>query len=426
MANARTDIGVNTGVEGSSRCQAPTEGASCRVLIPFSTPHLYGMERAVIEIFDALRPDVEPCFVQGSLIYKAGLPVIEEMRKRGLNISLLPDKDHWPKIGEPRSVRHFCEMLKAVVVGNLAILKAAWNKDILYVPGICYGHLAVLAALWYRIRHRRVIHHFHDLDTNIPTFPLWIPLVTDFVHNTELGYAAVGKSLPGIRRKRNVVIPYILDVEPRGPEDPDAKRALAGTRNLFFVGQISTHKGVDILLEAFKTVAESHPDAMLHLVGGCAENFRSELGELCSHPTLAGRVKCWGYRNDALQLLRSAYLYVHTSPPSRFRESYGRSVVEAMALGVPTVCFRSGALQEIVVDHETGFICEESPAALADAIGKMLDDEVLRNRCGERAADRYRTLYSKGHVRTRWLEFFLGFPAADQPCAAVTRIPVSR
>jgi hypothetical protein len=83
MANARTDIGVNTGVEGSSRCQAPTEGASCRVLIPFSTPHLYGMERAVIEIFDALRPDVEPCFVQGSLIYKAGLPVSKRCGKEG-------------------------------------------------------------------------------------------------------------------------------------------------------------------------------------------------------------------------------------------------------------------------------------------------------------------------------------------------------
>ena len=69
MANALTNTGVNTGLEASSRSRGPTPGASCRVLIPFPTPHLYGMERAVIEIFDALRPDVEPCFVQGSLIY---------------------------------------------------------------------------------------------------------------------------------------------------------------------------------------------------------------------------------------------------------------------------------------------------------------------------------------------------------------------
>jgi len=196
-------------------------------------------------------------------------------------------------------------------------------------------------------------------------------------------------------------------------------------RNIFFVGQVSKHKGVDMLLEAFSTIAESHRDAVLHLVGGCAKDFRCDLERVCSRAALAGRVKYWGYRDDAVQLLRSAYLYVHTSPPSRFHESFGRSVVEAMALGVPTVCFRSGALQEIVVDQETGLICEESTAALADAIRKMLDDEGLRNRCGERAADRYRMLYSKGHVRTRWLEFFIGFRAADQPCSTVPTIPAS-
>jgi glycosyltransferase involved in cell wall biosynthesis len=362
------------------------------------------MERAVIETFDALRPETEPCFVQGSLIYAAGLPVIEEMRRRGLNIALLPDKRHWPQIGKPQSIRHFGQMLKAAVVVNLAILKAAWKKDVLYVPSISYGHLAIVAALWFRIRNRRVIHHFHDLDTNTSTFPFWIALVTDFVHNTEFGYAAVSKSLPAIRYKRNAVIPCIVDVESRGAEDLEAKRVLAGTRNIFFVGQVSKHKGVDLLLEAFKTVAGTYPDAMLHLVGGCAGSFQHELEELCSHPTLAGRVKCWGYRSDAQQLLRSAYVYVHASPPSRFRESFGRSVVEAMALGVPTVCFRSGALQEIVVHEQTGLLSDESASCLTTALGHFLADPEFRNKCSQNAVRRYDELYSPRVVRQRWLE----------------------
>ncbi|MGA7294299.1 MAG: glycosyltransferase, partial [Terriglobales bacterium] len=147
-------------------------------------------------------------------------------------------------------------------------------------------------------------------------------------------------------------------------------------------------------------------------VGDCPNNFREEFDRLRGDHRVADRVKYWGYRADALHLLQSAYLYVHTSPPSRVQESFGRSVVEAMALGVPTVCFGSGALQEIVVDGETGFICEESPTALADAIRKMLDDEDLRNHCGERAADRYRTFYSNDHVRLRWLKFLFDVPAS--------------
>jgi glycosyltransferase involved in cell wall biosynthesis len=405
MVSVRPNTGVNTRIEVSPSLHTPTKSdARCRVLIPFPTPYLYGMERAVIETFDVLRPEIDPWFVQGSLIYAAGFPVIEEMRRRGLNVALLPDKHHWPQIGKPRSIRHFGEMLKAAVVVNLTILKAAWHKDVLYVPSISYGHLAVLAALWCRIRSRRVIHHFHDLGTNTPTFPFWIPFVTDFVHNTEFGYAAVSKSLPAIRRKRNAVIPCIVDVESRVAEDPHAKRVLASTRNVFFVGQVSKHKGVDMLLEAFKTVAESYPNVMLHLVGGCARSFQLELEELCSHPALAGRVKCWGYREDALQLLHSAYVYVHTSPPSRFRESLGRSVVEAMALGVPTVCFRSGALQEIVVHEQTGFLCDESASCLAAALGRFLADSNFRNNCSQNATRRYDELYSARVVRKRWLE----------------------
>jgi glycosyltransferase involved in cell wall biosynthesis len=97
---------------------------------------------------------------------------------------------------------------------------------------------------------------------------------------------------------------------------------------------------------------------------------------------------------------------VHSSPPSRFHESFGRSVVEAMALGVPTVCFRSGALQEIVVHEETGLICDESAASLTAALNRFLMDVAFRNRCGGNARRRYNELFSPGVVRDRWLQFF--------------------
>jgi glycosyltransferase involved in cell wall biosynthesis len=379
------------------------------------------MERAVIEIFDALRPDVEPYFVQSNMVYKSGLPVIEEMCRRELNISLLPDKNHWPKIGRPRTLRKFCEMLKAALLANLTVLKATWNKDLLYIPGINYGYFALFAAVWFRIRGRRVIHHFHDLGTNTPTFPLWSCLVTDFVHNTEFGYKVVSENLPGIRRKHNVVIPYILDLQRCGPEEQDNSGCLSGKRNLFYVGQISRHKGIDILLEAFKAVSERHHDAMLHLVGGCAESLMHEFEDVCSCSALAGRVKFWGYRDDVLQLLQSAYLYIQSSPPSRFHESYGRSVVEAMALGIPTVCFRSGALQEIVVHEKTGALCEEGPSSLAGAINRFLTDVDFRNECGRSAKRRYEEVYAPQAVRCRWLDFLVPSHVMSTPVSEGTQ-----
>ena len=378
----------------------------CRVFIPFTTPFLYGMERAVIELFDALRPNVEPYFLQGSLIFRDQPPVIREMLSRRFSICLLPDKHHWPRLARPRSIRHFYEMLKASLRVNIAIFKGARSKDVLYVPGISAGSSSLLAALLYRVTGRRVIHHFHDLGTNNPLFPLWIPLVTDFIHNTEFGYEDTTRKLPAIKRKRNFILPFIVEVDGQLPEDPKVHRSLQGKRNLFFIGQISRHKGIDLLLESFKMVARQHADVTLHLVGGCGDDFQRELDREISLAGLGDRVRFWGFREDAIQLLRYAYLYVHSSPPSRCHESFGRSVVEAMILGVPTVCFRSGALQEIVLNGQTGILCDESPAALQEGISRMLGDRDFRDRCGRNARTRYEQLYSREAVVPRWGDFF--------------------
>src|SRR5262245_31450862 len=54
-----------------------------RVFIPLITPFLYGMERGVIELFDSLRPGVEPYFIQSNRIYQRQPPIIREMMRRG-------------------------------------------------------------------------------------------------------------------------------------------------------------------------------------------------------------------------------------------------------------------------------------------------------------------------------------------------------
>jgi glycosyltransferase involved in cell wall biosynthesis len=249
-----------------------------------------------------------------------------------------------------------------------------------------------------------VIHHFHDLGTRNCLFPFWIPLVTDFVHNTEFGFQTVAATVPAIRRKRNFIVPYIMEVDERLPEDPYVCAQLTGKQNLFFVGQISRHKGVDLLVQAFKMVAPKYPDVVLNLVGEGEGDFRLELETEINAAGLKERVKFWGFREDATRLMRFAYIYVHSSPPSRCHESFGRSVVEAMAHGVPIVCFRSGALREIVLPEKTGLICEESADSMALALNRFLHDSKFRESCGKEARQRYDETYSPAVVRPRWAE----------------------
>jgi hypothetical protein len=52
-------------------------------------------------------------------------------------------------------------------------------------------------------------------------------------------------------------VPYVLEVDELAPEDAETCRLLEGKRNLFFVGQISRHKGIDLLVESCKSMRVS-------------------------------------------------------------------------------------------------------------------------------------------------------------------------
>jgi glycosyltransferase involved in cell wall biosynthesis len=229
-------------------------------------------------------------------------------------------------------------------------------------------------------------------------------IVTDAIHNTELGMQLTLAGNPALRHKRNAALSIRTDVSQSESASAELRRQFAGKRNLFFVGQASHHKGTDLLLDAVKMLAPDHPDLALHIIGGCADETKLR-ADISSHG-LDEVVQLWGFREDVVALMRFAEMLVHPTPPSRYPESFGRSVVEAMAKGVPTVCFRSGVLPEIVDHGRTGWICNsESAAALAEGIRALLDDSSLRERLARGGLEKYATHYADATVRERWLEW---------------------
>ncbi|HJR24126.1 MAG TPA: glycosyltransferase, partial [Acidimicrobiales bacterium] len=67
------------------------------------------------------------------------------------------------------------------------------------------------------------------------------------------------------------------------------------------------------------------------------------------------------------------------------QEGFGIVFVEAAAAGVPQVAGDSGGAAEAVVDGETGFVVADptNVRAVAERIGRLLDDAALRSRFGE-------------------------------------------
>ena len=191
----------------------------------------------------------------------------------------------------------------------------------------------------------------------------------------------------------------------RGAAMPDRDRARArlGLDHegplLGVVAQISPWKGQDAAIEAFAAVRREHPRARLLLAGEAKfaapgtrfDNlaFLAGLRARVLELGLADGVEFLGDRADALEVI--AALDVLLAPS--WEEPFGRTVVEAMAIGTPVVATAIGGPAEIVEDGVSGRLADpRDPGALARATLELLASPEERARVeaeGRRAAGRY-------------------------------------
>ena len=91
-----------------------------------------------------------------------------------------------------------------------------------------------------------------------------------------------------------------------------------------------------------------------------------------------------------VDLLRTLDVFVLPS----HQEGLCIAALEAMACGCPVVSTRCGGPEEFVVDGETGFLVGADPAEMADAVIRVLGNDVLRKRLAEGARDLVMRNYS--------------------------------
>ena len=141
-----------------------------------------------------------------------------------------------------------------------------------------------------------------------------------------------------------------------------------------YVGRLANEKRVELLLEVART-----PGVALTIIGDGAR--RKELETL-----FAGTGTVFtGYllNEDLAGAFASADLFVFTGP----NETFGQVVQEAMASGLPSIVIDQGAVKDLVLEGETGFICPGEPAAFAAAVVRLRDDTGLRQRMARRARE---------------------------------------
>ncbi len=161
------------------------------------------------------------------------------------------------------------------------------------------------------------------------------------------------------------------------------------------VGAVNPRKGQLYLLQAFKTLLQARPRTKLVMVGEAQgaeeEAYRDRLRAYVASEGLARHVMFAGWRLDVARILRGLDLFVLPS----LNEGLPRSILEAMALGLPVVATRVGGNAELVVDGQTGLLVPaEDPDALAAAMARILQDPELASSMGRRGRQRVEAEFS--------------------------------
>ncbi|WP_336343263.1 glycosyltransferase [Halalkalicoccus ordinarius] len=165
-------------------------------------------------------------------------------------------------------------------------------------------------------------------------------------------------------------------------------------------GRFTNAKDYPTMIRAFGRL--SAPDNELWILGD--GELKPEVEREIQQEGVADRITLLGTTNDVPSYMSAADGFVLSS----HWEGFGLVVAEAMACELPVVATRCGGPEEIVVDGETGHLCEaRDPAALAAAMDRLRATKPAeRNRMGRRGRRVIENRFDLEKIADQWKEIY--------------------
>jgi glycosyltransferase involved in cell wall biosynthesis len=324
---------------------------------------------------------------QAEKLREAGFEVFTHRMPRNLN--------PFPALGAILAIRHVltsrhvdmivCHTSLGALVGRVAAWSAGTPRVVYFVHGLACG--PAQSALSWRIRYgvERLLSHVTDA----------IVVMNDYDERLSRR-GPLARTAAGVVR----IAAMGVDLKLHAAELPAAARERLsvefglkrGTRLVLCVARLIPEKGVVEYVEAARRICERRDDVVFALAG--VGPLEDELVERVRSLGLESRIRVLGWRDDVPELVKMSDLFVL---PSYLMEGLPVSVIEAMACSKAVVSTHHKGCEDAVADGETGLLVPvKQVEPLAQAIGRLLDDEMLRARMGRAGRVRATELYELG------------------------------
>ena len=178
----------------------------------------------------------------------------------------------------------------------------------------------------------------------------------------------------GIKSEKIEVIHNGIDTDLFVP----ARESCFDKQNLLWVGRYAKGKGLDYLIDAFSILKTRHPDVTLTMVGKGPDkdHITQKIRDLNLESSII--MKDFVPNSEIVDMYQNSSVFVLPS----LEEGVPRTILEAMACGIPVVCSRLPQLVDIV-DGCGLLVPLKDSQALADSVSKVLSDSSLAEKFRE-------------------------------------------
>lgn len=172
-----------------------------------------------------------------------------------------------------------------------------------------------------------------------------------------------------------------------------------------FVGRIVRDKGMDELMEAFSNLVNENKNVRLYLVGNYEQDLDPVSELTIERIKSIPQIQTVGtkYGDELLAYYAASDCFVFPS----YREGFPNTVMEAGAMGLPSIVTDINGSREIVENGKNGVIIpSKDTIALYDAMKKMIEDREAYKHMATNARPMIESRFEQGYVRGCLLDFY--------------------
>lgn len=188
-----------------------------------------------------------------------------------------------------------------------------------------------------------------------------------------------------VRNSEKKILTLFLGVEDFNYDKVDTRIKYNLPVDKIIIANVAYHnivKGVDILLDAVKILRDTFDNknfVICQIGGGQTGEDTKLLYKQSEKLGISDSIIWMGIQNNVPEILSACDIYCQ---PSR-SEGVGLSIMEASLALLPVVATNVGGIPEVVNENNGILVQPESPIELADALNKILDNNLLRKEMGE-------------------------------------------